>query len=453
MGCTVIQNAIAFTVDAQDTIHANAQIVLRGDRIESIGPNDTWPSDATEILDCQGKMAAIPGLIDVHSHSSLLRGVTENLQLMDWLPRYQLEHRALTETDAYYAALLCYLEALKGGTTCVMDMYRYMHRCADAASDLGLRVNLVPYAADAPGKDFFETAATNRKLIETHHLSQNGRMRVWLGLEHLFYCTPEMFAHARACADEYGVGIHTHSSEQKEEVAAVEQHFGQRPIALFKDYGILGERTAIAHCVWLNDDEIKMLADTGTAVAHCPTSNAKLAGGIAPILALHQAGITVGLGTDGNISNNSLDLFESMKFASLLQKVKHYDAAALPAPQTLRMATIQGAKLLGLDHEIGSLEVGKKADLVLLDLQQPNLMPVVWNEGDVNVLWNLVYAARAANVHTVFVDGRKLVAAGQSTQVNEVEVLTAVQRQAQDLMGRRAAFNASLVPVVNESGL
>lgn len=451
MGCTVIRHAIVFTVDANNTIYPDGTIVLQDDRIVAVGSSDTVtvPPDATQTIDCQGRMAVIPGLIDVHSHSSLLRGVTENMQLLDWLPRYQLEHRALTEDDAYYAALLCYLEALKGGTTCVMDMYRFMHRCADAAGVLGNRVNLVPYAADMPGKDFFETPETNRRLIETHHLSQNGRVRVWMGLEHLFYCSKDAFAKAKAYSDEYGVRIHTHSSEQKEEVEAVVQHFGKRPIALFKDYGILGENTAIAHCVWLNEDEIKILADTGTSVSHCPTSNAKLAGGIAPILEMKQAGITVGLGTDGNISNNSLDMFEEMKFASLLQKVHRYDAAALSAPETLRMATIEGAKLLGLDHEIGSLEAGKKADLLLVDLWQPNLMPIVWDDNDTNVLWNLVYSARGSNVHTVFVDGEMVVQAGRSTRVNEPEVLEAIQSQTLNHLKRRESFKSVLTPVVS----
>lgn len=451
MGCTVISNAVIFTVDPNNTVYANGTLVLRDDRIIALGESGQVPipADVTQTIQAEGKMAVIPGLIDTHSHSSLMRGVTENLQLLDWLPRYQLEHRALNEQDAYYAALLCYLEALKGGTTCVMDMYRYMHRCADAAGDLGLRVNLVPYAADMPGKDFFETPETNRRLIETHHLSQSGRVRVWVGLEHLFYCSEAAFAKAKAYSREYGVGIHTHSSEQQEEVTAVVQHFGKRPIELFRDLGILGEKTAIAHCVWLNDDEIKMLADTGTSVAHCPTSNTKLAGGIAPILEMQQAGITVGLGTDGNISNNNLDMFEEMKFASLLQKVKRYDAAALSAPETLRMATIEGAKLLGLDADIGSLEVGKKADLVLVDLQAPNLMPLVWQDGESNIIWNLIYAARAANVHTVFVDGKKVVEAGQSTQVNESEVLQQIQQQTLAHLQRRDSFKAMLTPVVS----
>jgi 5-methylthioadenosine/S-adenosylhomocysteine deaminase len=450
MGCTVVRHAIVFTVDPTNAIYADGTVVFRDDRIVAVGATETipLPPDVNQIIDCQGRMAVIPGLIDAHSHSSLLRGVTENMQLLDWLPRYQLEHRALNEEDAYYAALLCYLEALKAGTTCVMDMFRLMHRCADAAGDLGIRVNLVPYVADMPGKDFFENLETNRRLIESHHGAKGGRVQVWVGLEHLFYCSQDAFAKARELSDHYGIRIHTHSSEQKEEVEAVVQHFGKRPIELFHEYGILGEKTVIAHCVWLNSDEIQLLADTGTSVSHCPTSNAKLAGGIAPVLEMQQAGITVGLGTDGNISNNSLDMFETMKFASLLQKVHRYDAAALAAPDTLRMATIEGAKLLGLDQEIGSIEVGKKADLVLVDLWQPNLMPLVWDGNDTNVMWNLVYAARGSNVNTVFVDGEMVVQSGRSTRVSEAHVLEQIQLQTLDLMKRREPFKATLTPVV-----
>jgi 5-methylthioadenosine/S-adenosylhomocysteine deaminase len=455
MSCTVIRNGVIFTVDEQDRVYRDGTVVVRGDRIAAVGPSDQVgiPADTGRVIEAGGKMALIPGLIDTHSHSSLLRGVTENYQLLDWLPRYQLEHRALTEADAYYAALLSYLEALKGGTTCVMDMYRFMHRCAEAAGDLGLRVNLVPYAADTPGKDFFETMESTRRLIESQHGSQGGRVRVWVGLEHLFYCSPAAYQTAVDYSRHYGVGIHTHSSEQKEEVEAVEQHFGHKPIHLFQQYGILGPQTAIAHCVWLDESEIQLLKDTGTAVCHCPISNAKLAGGIAPIPEMLQAGIRVGLGTDGNISNNNLDMFEEMKLASLLQKVKHYDAAALPASTMLRMATIEGAKVLGLEREIGSIEVGKKADWVLLDLAQPNLMPWVWEHNpngieETNILWNLVYAARASNVHTVFVDGIPVIEAGQSTRLSEAKALAEIQAQTEDLLRRREPFKATLTPVV-----
>ncbi len=212
--------------------------------------------------------------------------------------------------------------------------------------------------------------------------------------------------------------------------------------------GILGEKTLIAHCVWLNDEEIKRLADTGTAVAHCPSSNAKLASGIARVPEMLDAGIRVGLGTDGNVCNNSLDLFEEMKFASLLQKAHRLDAAALPANVALRMATIEGARVLGMDREIGSIEVGKRADLLLLDLAQPNMCPIVWEGTQTNVLWNLVYSARGSNVKTVLVDGKVILENGRSTLVDETALLQGAQAQTLQLMERRKDFAHTLVPMV-----
>jgi 5-methylthioadenosine/S-adenosylhomocysteine deaminase len=449
MSLTVIRNAVIFTVDARDRVLTNGNLVIRDGLIEAIGQGEQMnlPCDA-RVIDCQGRMALLPGLVDTHSHSSLMRGVTENMQLMEWLPHYQLEHRAMNAEDAYHAARLCYLEALKNGTTCVMDMYRFMHRCADAAGELGIRVHLAPYAADVPGKDFFESPAANRHLIETHHMAHDGRVRVWMGLEHLFYCSPGAYAHARDCSRDYGIGIHTHACEQKEEEAAVFAHFGKRSIALLDERGILGENTLIAHCVWLDDEEIQRLAGSGTSVAHCPSSNAKLASGIARVPELQAAGVKVGLGTDGNVCNNSLDLFEEMKFASLLQKVHRLDAAALPAQVALRMATIDGARVLGMDREIGSIEVGKRADLLLLDLDQPNMQPVIWQGEDTNLLWNLVYSARGANVHTVMVDGRIILQAGRSTRVDEARLLGDAQAQALQLMERRKSFGHTLVEMV-----
>ncbi|KAA0694128.1 amidohydrolase [Halopseudomonas laoshanensis] len=424
-----IRNAALFTVDPHNRVIANGILIVEDGRIRALGEaSDITVPDGYPIIDAEGH-ALLPGLIDCHSHTSLMRGVTENMQLMDWLPYYQLEHRALTEEYAYHSARLCYLEALKSGTTCVMDMYRFMHRCADAAGEIGLRVNLAPYVADAPGKDFFATRAENRALIHSHHGSQNGRIQVWMGLEHLFYCTADAYAEALQCQRDYGVGIHTHACEQREEDQAVEEHFGRRSIAQLDHYGILGERTLLAHCVWLNDEEIKRLADAGTAIAHCPISNAKLASGVARVPEMLAAGLTVGLGTDGPVCNNSLSLFEEMKFSSLIQKATRLDATVLPAEQMLRMATINGARALGLERDIGSLEVGKRADLLLLDLKTPNMTPAEITPQGGNVLWNLVFAAGSQNVASVWVDGRQLIADGHATQVNEAEVLSQAQAQ------------------------
>ena len=424
-----LHDAAIFTVDPHNRVIPRGTLIVEDGRISAVGPSDELIiPPGMPVIDASGH-ALLPGLIDAHSHSSLMRGVTENMQLMEWLPWYQLEHRALTEEYAYHSARLCYLEALKSGTTCVMDMYRFMARCADAAGEIGLRVNLAPYVADAPGKDFFATRAENRALIHSHHGAQSGRIQVWMGLEHLFYCTPDAYREALQCQADYGVGIHTHASEQKEEDDAVKAEFGRRSIAQLDHYGILGERTLIAHCVWLTDDEIKRVADTGTSIAHCPISNAKLASGVARVPEMLAAGITVGLGTDGPVCNNSLSLFEEMKFASLIQKATRLDATVLPADQILRMATINGARALGLGDRIGSLEVGKQADLLLLDLAQPNLTPTEINAAGGNLLWNLVFAADARNVAAVWVDGRQLIANGRTTQVSEQTVISEAQQQ------------------------
>jgi 5-methylthioadenosine/S-adenosylhomocysteine deaminase len=429
MSSFAIRHAAIFTVDSRDRVIPDGTLVVEDGVISQVGEDSqvTVP-EACEVIDARGH-ALLPGLVDCHSHSSLMRGVTENMPLMDWLPWYQLEHRAMTETFAYHSARLCYLEALQSGTTCVMDMFRYMDRCADAAAELGLRVQLAPYVADRPGKDFFTTREENRRLVRTHHDSQNGRVRVWMGLEHLFYCTEDAYREAAQLSREYGVGIHTHASEQKEEEQAVTAELGRRSLAMLDEYGILGERTLLAHCVWLNDEEIARVADTGTSIAHCPVSNAKLASGVARVPEMLAAGVTVGLGTDGPVCNNSLSLFEEMKFASLIQKATRLDATSLPADQILRMATINGAKALGLDREIGSLEVGKKADLLLLDLARANLTPVNVDEQGGNLLWNLVFAAGSNNVAGVWVDGRRLIDRNGATGVAQQTVIAEAQQQ------------------------
>ena len=371
MTTQAIINARIYCVDAAFNCYLDGRVVFDDGGILAVGPAGevAIPADA-RVVDGRGRLAVLPGLVDVHSHSSLLKGYSENAQLMDWLPEYQREHQVLTDDDAYYACLVSYLEALKGGTTTVADMYRKLHRGADAAETLGLRVHLVPYAADHPDKPFFETLDSMRELLETQHGRAHGRVRACVGLEHITYCSADMYREAARLAEAFGVPIHTHTSEQAEEVEAVKALFGRRPVEQFDHYGILRPGTVLAHCVWLDDSEIGLLAASGTGVAHCPLSNMKLASGPAPLARYRAAGIPVGLGSDGGISNNSLSMFESMKGASLLQKVTHLDARAVSARQALELATIRGAELLGMGKEIGSLEPGKAADLITVDLWQ-----------------------------------------------------------------------------------
>jgi len=436
---TVLKNFIIFTVDHSDCIIRGGSLVFDQGKITAIGPMDSiqYPPDA-EVIDGQGVMAVMPGFVDAHSHSSLLRGYSENLNLLSWLPEYQREHQVLTAEDAYWASLLCYLEALKGGTTTVLDMYRYMDRCADAAQTLGLRVHLAPYVADAADKDFFETLDQNELLLAKYHGNAGGRIKALVGLEHLFYCSRQAYQRAVAMAEHYDVLLHTHSSELKSEVEAVHAHFGKLPIHQLDEYGAIGPRTLLAHGVWLDDSEMKCLADHGVAgVVLCPTSNAKLAGGVPPYARYVEKGITTGLGTDGPISNNSLSMWELMKFGSLQQKVLSFDAAALPAQECLRLATMGGAKLLREDRAIGSLEVGKEADLFTVNLWQPHLMPLLRDDDHDPLPWNLVYAGRASDVVDVWVNGERLIHQGRSTKVDEDLILKKIQIQTASLLERR----------------
>ena len=444
---TAIVNAVVYTCDHAFTCHNPGSVVFSDGVITAAGPaGEVEVPEAATVIDAGGRMAVLPGLIDAHSHSSLLKGYSENAQLMDWLPEYQREHQVLTADDAYFGYLVSYMEALKGGTTAVMDMYRFPHRGAEAATALGMRTHLVPYAADHPTKHFFETLETSEQLIRDCHNGAGGRVKVWLGLEHITYCSEDMFRRVAELADAYEVSIHTHTSEQREEVDVVVELFGDRPVHVFNRRGILRPGTVLAHCVWLDDAEIAVLAETGTGVAHCPVSNMKLAGGAAPLHRFWQEGVVVGLGTDGGISNNSVSMWECMKIGSLLQKVTRLDATAVSAEEAVRMATIDGARLLGIDGEVGSIEVGKQADLITVDLWQPHLLPVALAEGHDPILWNLVFAGRSSDVRHVWVKGEACVSDGEICRLDESEALAEIHARTVDLLARREGVAA--IPMV-----
>jgi 5-methylthioadenosine/S-adenosylhomocysteine deaminase len=444
---TAITHAKIFTVDHDFTVIDDGTVIFDETGILELGPSEAvTPPDGAHLINGNNRLAVLPGLIDVHSHSSLLKGFSENAQLMDWLPEYQREHQVLTDEDAYYGCMVSYMEALRGGTTTVADMYRKLHKAAEAAERIGIRAELIPYAADNPDKTFFETLADTEQLIETWHGRANGKIHAWVGLEHITYCSAAMYTQANELALKHGVHIHTHTSEQVEEVSMVEELFGQRPVKQFAEYGILRPGTVLAHCVWLDDEEIATLATTGTGVAHCPISNMKLASGIAPLPRYLSEGIAVGLGSDGGISNNSLSMFECMKTASLLQKVHHLDATAISARQALELATIGGARLLSLDQNVGSIELGKQADLITIDLWQPHLLPISPAEGHDPVLWNLVFAARASDVVDVWIQGEQLINQGEFTRIDEDPMLQAIHDQTLDLLKRRQDVQA--IPMV-----
>ncbi|QYG93144.1 amidohydrolase [Iamia sp. SCSIO 61187] len=443
---TLLRNGIVLPMTGGRTLLDPGSVLVEGTDIVAVGPVaevDTDPRAAgAEVVDLTGH-AVLPGLHNCHLHSGLLRGTAESLSLWDWLKTYvDPAHRALTPEIARVASLHCYAEGLLAGTTSVMDMWRFMEGSAEVADRLGLRATLVPYVADEEGYDYFETIETNRRLLETHAVAADGRVRSWVGLEHLLYCTPTAFRAAADLAEEFGTGIHTHSSESLWEVQESLTRFGRRPVEELHNRGVLGERTVVAHCVWLDDREIQVLAATGTSVAHCPCSNMKLSSGPARVGAMRAAGIAVGLGSDGEKENNNLDLLEEMKFASLLQKVTTLDPTTGDPWDVLTMATIEGARALGLDAVTGSLEVGKRADIATVDLRGLHTTPIL-HGADQNVPAHLVFSASGRDVRDVWVDGRRLVAGGQPTTFDVASVRAEAQAAAEELFARRAALTKS----------
>ncbi len=440
MASTLIRNGIVLPMTTRGAVLDPGSVLIAGDTIVAVDTVDALDADeranGAAVVDATGHVV-LPGLHNCHLHSGLLRGTAESMSLWDWLQSYvDPAHKALTPEIAAAASLHCYAEGLLAGTVSVMDMWRFMEGSAAAAGTLGIRATLVPYVADGD-YDWFETLESNRRLLETHRTAADGRVRTWVGLEHLMYCSEACFAAALALAEEFDTGLHTHSSESIWEVQESLARWGRRPIEVFHQRGVLGPHTVVAHCVWLSDVEIDLLARTGTSVAHCPCSNMKLSSGAARIGDLRRAGVVVGLGSDGEKENNNLDLVEEMKFASLLQKVTTLDPTSGDPWDILAMATIDGARALGLDAVSGSLEPGKLPDVIAIDLQGLHTTPVL-HGADLNVAAHIVFSASGRDVSDVWVDGEHLVAGGAPTTFDVATVRAAAQDAAEELFARRA---------------
>ena len=449
----VIRGGIVLPLEGQKIYHDPGSVLVVDGAITAVGTVDEV--DAHEaaptatVVDATNQVV-MPGLHNCHLHSGLLRGTAESMALWEWLENHvDPAHRALTPEIAKAASYMAYTEGLRGGTTSVLDMWRFMEGSAEAAENVGIRATLAPYTADL--YDYFESLETNRRLLETHLTAADGRVRSWVGLEHIFYCSPDMFRDAAALAEEFGTGIHTHSSESIWEVQECLRQFGRRPVEEFYNRGILGEHSVIAHGVWLDDREVQLMVQTGTAVSHCPCSNMKLSSGPARIGFYREQGMTVGLGTDGEKENNNLDMLEEMKFASLLQKVSTLDPTVGDPWDILDMATRSGAKALGLDDVTGTLEVGKDADIVMVDLSGLHFVPVLHGK-DFNAPAHLVFTASSSDVSNVWVRGEHLVERGEVTSVDVAQVATDAQAAAEDLFERRAALQGPTASPATDLG-
>jgi 5-methylthioadenosine/S-adenosylhomocysteine deaminase len=430
------------TMDAANRVINDGAVLVRGDRIAAVGTladlQRDYPHAALRKLP---ERLLMPGLINVHCHSGMLRGTAEGLPVWEWLTQYiNPMHRVLEAPEAEAASWLCYAEAVLSGTTTLVDMWRFMDGSARAAQAIGNRLVAVPYVGAHPDYNYFDTIDDNERMLEAWHNSASGRIKVWVGLEHLFYADEAGQRRAIDLAKRHCTGFHTHSSENEIEVPEMQKRYGLRPMQVFERLGFFDvDKVMIAHAVWLDDAEIGLLADRRVSVAHNPISNMKLASGIARVEDMLKAGIAVGIGTDGEKENNNLDMFEEMKVASLVGKLRGMNAAALDSWDVLRMATISGARCLGLDSEIGSLEVGKKADLIAVRADTPRMTPL-FGDDYFNLHHNLVHAVRGGDVDLVMVDGCIIVEDNRLKTADLTELIADVRGLAPGLFARRAAW-------------
>ncbi len=373
-----------------------------------------------KIIDAEGKIL-LPGLINTHTHLSmtLFRGLADDLSLDSWLNDHIWPMEANLNGDyCYIGALLGAVELIKSGTTTFSDMYFYMEDVARAVEDAGIRAVLSYGMIDFGDAEKREAEIEeNLQLFKSCNGMADGRIKVFFGPHSPYTASEDLLIKVRELADEYNMGIHIHVSETEKEINDSLDERGLRPFEYLEKIGFLGPDVVAAHCVWLSDEEIEIIKKHDVKVSHNPCSNMKLASGIAPVSKLIENDICVSIGTDGASSNNNLDLIEELKTASLLQKVSTLDPKVLSSDEAITMATIKGAEALGLENEIGSIEVGKKADIILIDTNSANMVP-----DSSSLSSNVIYSANGSNVDTTICNGKILMENKKLTVLDEQEI-------------------------------
>lgn len=429
----VVQDALLVTQDP-------ARRVLRGDlrveggRIVHVGPGAS--RSGAESIDGH-RFAVVPGFVNAHAHvaMSVLRGIADDRDLAGFLEVLFRVDADRTEADIGVAARAGIAEMLLGGTTSFLDLYYGEDAIARAAEALGIRAFL-GWAVLDPDK----TTQKGRPLDNARRF-----LEAWKGHptvsplvapQGVYVCDRETWLGARALSDEYGTLCHFHLSETRREVHEHEAKTGRRPALWLEEIGFFGPRQVAAHAVWLTGEEIAILGRRHVGIAHCPSSNLKLAsGGVAPLVELREAGATVGLGTDSVASNNSLSMLREMHLAGLLQKHQRWDASVFPAQEILDLATIEGARLLGREADLGSLEVGKRADFSLVRLDHPTLLPARPEA----IVSHLAYSAADEAIDSVFVEGQPVVRGRALVRADWSSVRNEAEAAAERIWARRAA--------------
>ena len=377
---------------------SKADLLVEDGVIKEIGIID---KEADKVIDASGKVV-MPGLINGHTHlaMSIFRGYSDELELMEWLSKkmWPIEDKMVAE-DVYYASLLSIIEMIKSGTTTFNDQYFFEDETARAANEIGIRGVLSRcIIGDGEGAELRLKEAEN--LYNAWNNISNGKIKVCVGIHAPYTCPPETIQKSVELAKKLNTPIHIHYLETEDEIKQINEKYNKTVTEYLEENGVFGHKTILAHGVWTQEDDARKLKNYDTAIIHNPISNQKLGSGIANIKMLLENGITVGLGTDGQGSTNTLDMFEEIKSAAYLQKVMYKSATAISGYDVLKMATIDGAKALGIENEVGSIEVGKKADIIIIDLDKPHLIPVH------DIYSTLAYSVNGADVETVIIDGK-----------------------------------------------
>lgn len=445
-----IVNGTIITMDADKRVIERGSIEVTGNRIESILPNSKFINDnaAKKTIDASGKLI-FPGLINTHTHTfqALIRGIGQDLPVWDWFQNViDKVVEQLTPRDCYLAGKISAIEAIKSGTTCLLD-YNYPHpfpfmsdEVITAFGEVGIRGILARGVLDTGDvhksivhDTEFELADCER-LLQTYHRANDGMIQVWLAPYTIFSTKQETFIELKKLADKYKTGVTIHAATPST-IEASMNLYGLGDLAFENSIGFLDSNLLAVHCTNLNEDDMELLKKWNVKISHNPASNGYLGEGISPVRNLLQNGIIVGLATDGPASNNNQDLLSILKLTALLQKIDSLDPTAISANQVLEMATIGGAKCLGIDNEIGSIEIGKKADLIIVDPWKANSIALH------DPIANLVYSCTQENIHTVIIDGKLVMENRHMVLVDETSTLLETQEAADHLLDRAGIKN------------
>ena len=438
---TVITNALVLTMDEDLKQYFPGAVAIKGDRILAVGREDEIKQEysAQETIDCAGKIL-MPGLVNAHTHvpMTLLRGLADDLRLDVWLMGYMMpvEREFVSPEFVRLGTLLACAEQIRSGVTTFNDMYYFEEDVAQAAADAGMRAVCGQTVMKFPAPDaasFEDSLLMAREFIQ--HWKDHPLIVPAVAPHAPYTCTAEILHATAELAREFDVPLHTHLSETAFEVENMREEQGVPVIPYVKKQGLFEAKVIAAHCVHIDIGEIRTLQDAGAGVAHNPSSNLKLASGFAPVTRMLETGLNVGIGTDGPASNNDLDMFEEVRLAAFIAKAVTNDPTSLPAPQALLMATRLGAQALHIGHLTGSLEPGKRADLILVDVSPLHNSPS-FKRGPDNAYAQIVYASKSTDVSDVMVNGRWLMRDRQLLTLNEEQLL----HQAEEIARKIDAF-------------